>query len=134
MHASTNYRARVVTELDHVRLSRLAMRAQAPQLAELLDEAELVGSTEVPDSVVTMNSRFVVRDLDAQEQHVLRLCYPPDADVATGCISVLSPAGLACLGLQVGTASRWVGPAGEARVVVLDAMIYQPEASGDYLV
>jgi len=60
------------------------------------------------------------------------LCYPKDADAGLGFISVLSPVGSALLGRRVGDAARWQLPQGGARSARVAAILFQPEASGDY--
>ncbi|EWS58029.1 Regulator of nucleoside diphosphate kinase [Methylibium sp. T29-B] len=47
-------------------------------------------------------------------------------------MSVLSPVGCSLLGLTVGAVARWSTPAGEARAAEVVALLFQPEASGDY--
>ena len=81
---------RTLTELDHVRLTHLLQRqAGLPvpmrrQVGELLDLAQVVPSREVAPQVVTMYSQVMLRDLQLDTQSKLTLCYPADADPATG--------------------------------------------------
>jgi regulator of nucleoside diphosphate kinase len=124
---------RKLTELDFVRLKKFAAAGSFPALADLLKDAELVASPAVPPDVVTMNARFVIRDLKLQRRQILVLCYPADAKPASGAISVLSPAGLGLLGLSVGAVARWVGPAGQETVAQIEEILFQPEATGDYV-
>lgn len=127
--------ARIVTELDHVRLSSLLVRQPAPcaGLAELLDDANLVPTVEVPADVVTMNSRVQLADPSTGALREIALCYPADADPGAGRLSVLSPAGAGLLGLRVGANVQWRGADGQPVAAELRAMLYQPEASGDLL-
>ena len=124
---------RKLTELDHIRLSKFTAAGAVPQLAAILDEAQLLPSHAIPPDVVTMQARFVVRDLKLHRSLLLALCYPADADPSTGAISVLSPAGTALIGLAAGAVARWVGPGGEETVVHVDRVLFQPEATGDYV-
>ena len=101
---------RTVTELDHVRISNLLRRQPAPGGAAsatqvLLDNADLVPSQDIAPDVVTMYTRVRVADPQTGVQRELTVCYPPDADVGTGFVSVLSPVGAALLG--VGPSHRW---------------------------
>ena len=125
----------MLTELDHVRLSNLLRRLQAPAdaIAELLDNAELVPTPQVAPDVVTMNSRVLVADPRTGATRELTLCYPADADPVAGRLSVLSPAGASLLGCRVGARAEWQGADGEAMAAELRALLYQPEASGDLL-
>ncbi|MFT3820966.1 MAG: GreA/GreB family elongation factor [Rubrivivax sp.] len=129
---------RTLTELDHVRLTHLLQRqAGLPvpmlrQVGELLDLAQVVPSREVAPQVVTMYSQVMLRDLQTDAPSKLTLCYPTDADPATGLVSVLSPVGRALLGLRVGEVARWRTPAGQEQAARIEALPFQPEASGDF--
>lgn len=120
---------RLLTELDHQRLRRLA--AAHDLLRELLDNADLLASTELPADVVSMNSEVEVFDLSSQDSRRLTLCYPGDADAELGRISVLSPVGLSLLGRTVGSEARWQAGGGPGGALRIQAVHYQPEASGD---
>lgn len=131
---------RTLTELDHVRLLNLARRhtrvdgapAPCPAIQEVLDTCAIVPSRQAPPDVVTMYSQVVLRDLPAGERSTLTLCYPADAEPASGFISVLSPVGTSLLGMREGSVARWLTPAGEARAAEIVAILFQPEDSGDY--
>ncbi|MFO1333096.1 MAG: GreA/GreB family elongation factor, partial [Rubrivivax sp.] len=47
---------------------------------------------------------------------------------------VLSPVGSSLLGLQVGDVAQWRTPTGEAKAAEVVAVLFQPEASGDYVI
>jgi len=128
-----NFCDRKLTELDFIRLKKFTAAGTFPELADILNEAELVPSRSIPHDVVTMNARFVIRDLKLQRRQILVVCYPADAEPATGSISVLSPAGTGLLGLSIGAVTRWVGPAGDETVVLIERILFQPEATGDYV-
>jgi regulator of nucleoside diphosphate kinase len=139
-HPSPNPQAalRVLTELDHARLTGLLRRDAVPedcvdQLEDLLSNADLVPVKSVPATVATMRSQLLVID-SAGSEHKLTLCYPADADAATGKISVLSAIGLGLLGRSVGQEAHWDGPDGQAMTAKLQAIAYQPEAAGDFQV
>ena len=123
---------RVLTELDHVRLSRLGAGGLPPALAEALDLADVVPSADVPADTVTMYSQVLVRDARRDELRKVTLCYPHDAEPAQGFISVLSPLGASLLGARAGARAAWRTPAGEEHVVTIESILFQPEASGDY--
>ncbi|MDO9361141.1 MAG: GreA/GreB family elongation factor [Polaromonas sp.] len=129
---------RLLTELDHVRICKLLQRpgglpdAQA-DVEDLIHNAELISSYQVPPNVVTMYSQVVIADGQTGEQHKLTLCYPHDADVAAGFVSVLSPAGAGLLGLKKGRVARWRTPDGSTATAKIVDILFQPEQSGDYL-
>ncbi|MDZ5461163.1 GreA/GreB family elongation factor [Azohydromonas lata] len=122
---------RTLTELDHRRLGRLIHLDTHP-MAAVLEEAELTPSREVPADVVTMHSRIRLADLDSGQALTLTLCYPADAEPARGFVSVLSPVGMSVLGLRVGDVARWRLPGGWEGAARVEAIEFQPEASGIY--
>jgi regulator of nucleoside diphosphate kinase len=132
MHALPFFGSRKLTELDFIRLEKLVLRGQVPQLAQLLANVDVVAPEAMPADVVTMNSKFILFDLSAQRRQVLTVCYPPDVDPAKGMISVLSPAGLGLVGLQSGAIARWVRPGGQETIAQVEEVLFQPEAAGDY--
>jgi regulator of nucleoside diphosphate kinase len=131
---------RTLTELDHVRLLNLVRRdrrgdgSPTPRQAieQVLDACTIVASRQAPPDVVTMYSQVLLQDAETGQRSKLTLCYPTDAEPAAGFVSVLSPVGASLLGLRVGGMARWVTPAGDERAAEILAILFQPEASGDY--
>lgn len=131
---------RTLTELDHVRLLNLARRdrhsdgSPVPRqtIEHVLDACVTVPSREIPPDVVTMYSQVLLHDLASGQRSKLTLCYPADAEPAAGFVSVMSPVGASLLGQTVGSVARWSTPAGGERVAEIVAILFQPEASGDY--
>ena len=129
---------RTLTELDHARLTRLtrtparARRGDEGARARAHDDGALVPSSTIPSDVVTMRSRVQLRELETSRRLRLTLSYPADAEPAAGLVSVLSPLGASLLGLRVGADARWTLPGGEQRAARLEAILFQPESSGEY--
>ena len=130
---------RTLTEQDHVRLARLIQRLggvppshlQGP-IAAILDAAELVSSRAVSPDVVTMYSQVELADLGTGKRYRLTVCYPHDVEPALGFVSVLSPVGASLIGRHVGSIARWRTPGGDEGAAEVVALLFQPEASGDY--
>ncbi|ODU10006.1 MAG: transcription elongation factor GreAB [Rubrivivax sp. SCN 71-131] len=131
---------RTLTELDHVRItSLLRSTGGAPRRAksgspigELLDSSAIVPSRQVPTDVVTMRSQVMIDDPQTGMERKITLCYPADSVPGTGMVSVLSPVGASLLGLRVGDVARWQTPDGLEKSATLQAIVFQPEASGNY--
>ena len=131
---------RVLTELDHTRLSKLA-RTQASRLPDsvleplqdLLIDAQTVPAREVRSDIVTMYAQIHLRLTGSEALSKIVLCYPEDAEPAGGFVSVLSPMGLALLGLSIGQTAHWQGPTGTPIAAQIEAILFQPEASGDFV-
>ena len=123
---------RLLTELDFTRLNNLRGGPLPPALLDTLESLDLVPSREVPPDVVTMYSQVMVEDLASKKRQKLTLCYPADAEPHLGFISVLSPVGASLLGQRVGAIARWRTPNGDECAAEIAALLFQPEASGDY--
>ncbi|MGE4243936.1 GreA/GreB family elongation factor [Ramlibacter sp.] len=124
---------RKLTQLDFIRLKKFVRSGEAPVLEDLICDADVVPGDTIPPEVVTMYSQFVIRDLTLNRRQVMVLCYPADAEPAKGYVSVLSPAGLGLIGLPVGAIARWASPGGEETVAQIEQILFQPEATGDYV-
>jgi regulator of nucleoside diphosphate kinase len=114
---------RTLTEIDHTRLSRLIRsgvpsRGDTKSIESILDSALLVPSQDISPEI--------------GRQKKLTVCYPEDARPSDGFVSVLSPAGSSLLGLRVGDLARWRTPTGDEGTAEVVAILFQPEASGDY--
>lgn len=123
---------RTLTELDCARLKKLSGGPLPADLAESVEFADQVASQDIPADVVTMYSQVEIVDQRAQTRHQLTLCYPADAEPGKGFISVLSPVGASLLGLRVGAMAHWHLPGGQVGSAEVCAIVFQPEASGDY--
>ena len=100
-------------------------------LEQELNSAQIVTSQEVPSNVITMNSKFLLKDLDTNEEMEYTLVYPSEANLAEDKISVLAPVGTAVLGYREGDKFEWKVPNGSIHLKV-EKILYQPEAAGDY--
>jgi regulator of nucleoside diphosphate kinase len=135
---------RTLTELDHVRLVNLlrrdpdatastaATRGGHADVADILRTAHLVTPSQVDPDVVTMHSQVLIGDLKSERKFTLILCYPQDASPVDGLVSVLSPVGSSLLGLRAGDVARWRTPTGTTVAAKVLAVLFQPEAHGDY--
>lgn len=116
----------VLGDVDVARLELLADSrgqhtvAAAAQLREELARARVVPVRRLPPDVVAMNDSIACVDERTGASRRLTLVYPHEADIARGRVSVLSPVGLALLGLRVGQSIEWPAPAGALRLKVTD--------------
>lgn len=125
-----------ITRLDLQRLERLLdgldeFGPGAEALESELARAQVVSLEDIPDGVVTMNSRVHCRDENTGKEYHLTLVYPEEAG-GEGRVSVLAPVGSALLGLSVGQHIDWPVPGGKSLKLTLLAVEYQPEAAGEY--
>jgi len=86
-------------------------------LVNKLARARLVPARRLPADRVTIGSTLTYRDeLTGREQQVT-LAFPEQADISRGIVSVLTPVGVALLGLAPGDRIRWETRAGEMRAL-----------------
>ena len=129
-----------ITAFDKKRLDELVAvarefgehaRDDLDDLAVELARAKVIEPKKVPASVVTMNSKVIVHDLDTSEDLTYSLAFPNEADIDSGAISVLAPVGTAILGYQEGNVVEWSVPSGKRRIRI-ERILYQPEAAGHF--
>ena len=131
--------ARTMTEFDLRRLDALFERIRSqikpPATLSLLERelatATVVKPSEIPPSVVTMNSRVELVDLDSEERRSFTLVFPAMAGIEAGRMSVLAPLGSALIGCREGTQVSWHTPRGPRQARV-ERVVYQPEAAGRF--
>ncbi len=127
-----------ITSVDRDKLTNILMSPtiqagpNKEHLAELqkeLERAVIVEPREIPADVVTMNTRFRMRDMKTNEVSEYTLVFPHEADIDQKKLSVLAPLGMGLLGYRAGDVFEWAVPSGK-RVIKVEAVLYQPEASG----
>jgi regulator of nucleoside diphosphate kinase len=129
----------LITVNDYQRLVGLmevaSLKTKMPQIAEQLRnglmKAKMLPPENISGSVITMNSRVLIKDLSSGRQAELTIVYPKDADNLQGKISVFSEIGIALLGQQAGDTVSWKVPSGNGQFEILK-ITYQPEAAGKY--
>jgi regulator of nucleoside diphosphate kinase len=106
-----------------------------PDLARrLIDEiarAQLVAMEDLPPDVVALGREITYRDeITHQEQSVV-LVMPEEADIAQGRASVLTPIGVALIGLRLGAFFTWETRNRESRWLTVTRVdqILKPKAS-----
>jgi len=127
----------IVTDEDMKRLRNLLStgasfkrdREFINDLEDELDTAEIVEFEQIPNDVITMNTKFTLRDLANDKLRTFTLVYPQDADILQGKLSILAPVGIAVLGYSVGDVIDWEVPSGKRQFRV-ESILYQPEENG----
>lgn len=94
-----------------------------------INRANVVSIEDLPDNVITMNTKVLLLIDDSEEEFTL--VYPDEADISENKISILSPIGTAILGYSEGSIIEWKVPSGTAQIEV-KKVLFQPEALGLY--
>tara|TARA_R110001583_G_scaffold39370_1_gene126134 strand:+ start:6829 stop:7158 length:330 start_codon:yes stop_codon:yes gene_type:complete len=102
------------------------------ELEEELARANIVEPTEVPPTIVTMNSTVKFTVESSRDEFMMTLVYPKDLDLSGDKISILAPVGSALLGLSQGDEIEWPKPGGGLIKIKIKEIFYQPERAGEY--
>ncbi|MBN9091606.1 MAG: nucleoside diphosphate kinase regulator [Reyranella sp.] len=108
----------IVSNAEYERLTDLASASmeRLPEVAqELLDElerAKIVDAKDVPTDVVRMGSTVTFKSDDGNTR-TLKLVYPADESLDEHRISVMTPVGVALIGLGTGQSISWTARDGK---------------------
>ncbi|MFZ1479530.1 MAG: nucleoside diphosphate kinase regulator [Paracoccaceae bacterium] len=98
-------------DLAHIEALADGAMLRNPALADrLLDElgrARIVASARMPRTAVGIGSSVTYRDESNGHERSVTLVYPENADIALHRVSVMTPIGVALLGLSEGAAFHW---------------------------
>ena len=103
------------------RLEALAVGAMqhAPELADRLlgelSRGKIVATAHLPSNVVAIGSEVTYRDKSTEREQTVVLVLPRDADIARQRASVLTPIGVALIGLTEGAEFSWKTRDGQSR-------------------
>ncbi len=132
-------RDRVLTKNDRDRLRKVieCRPARSPAeeqcvrvIREYVAKLKPVDSTKVRSDVVTMNSRVCLRNLGNGKKKIVSLVYPDDSVKSEDKLSILSPLGSRVLGCTIGNVVN--GCPFDDDYYLIEKILYQPEASGDF--
>ena len=99
-------------DLAHIEALAEGAMQRNPALADrLLDElgrARIVAPAKMPANVVSIGSTVTYRDESTGLEKTVTLVFPEDADITRQRVSVMTPIGVALLGLAEGAEFYWV--------------------------
>ncbi|MBS1578510.1 MAG: nucleoside diphosphate kinase regulator [Bacteroidetes bacterium] len=130
----------IINSLDYDRIKKCISdakqfksinKAESEKLMTELNSAKVVEPKAIPSNVVTMNSIVKLSFLNNNKQIQFQIVYPEQANIKENKISIFSPIATALIGYKVGDEIEWIVPAGLTKIKI-NAIIYQPEAAGDY--
>ena len=104
---------------------------EAEKLLAELKAAKIVEQDQIESDVVTMNSIVKIHFQNNTTSMEFQLVYPAEADLKQKKISIFSSVAAALIGYRVGDEIDWLIPSGMTKIVI-DEVVYQPEAAGDF--
>ncbi|MDN3607005.1 nucleoside diphosphate kinase regulator [Kaistella yonginensis] len=104
---------------------------EAEKLLAELKAAKIVEQDQIESDVVTMNSIVKIHFQNNKTSMEFQLVYPAEADLKQKKISIFSSVAAALIGYRVGDEIDWLIPSGMTKIVI-DEVVYQPEAAGDF--
>lgn len=110
-------------DLEHLEGLAEGMMRHQPVLADrLLNEigrARVVAPAKMPKNVVNMGSTVTYRDENTGQERTVTLVYPEEADIARMRVSVMTPIGVALLGLAEGASFHWDTRDNQRRILTI---------------
>ena len=91
----------------------------ANKLLTELNRATIVSGDTIPDEVVRINSKVIVKDETTGRVIELTVVAPEKADIKSGKISFMAPVGIALIGFKEGDKVKWSVPSGDKTFLLL---------------
>ena len=124
-----------ISEKDLLRIKHVLSFQRSKEYENLeieLDRAKIVSDNEIPEDLVTMNSKIRFLNIQENKEMIITIVYPSDANFAEGKVSVLASLGSAMIGLRVNQEINWLFPDGKTKTLKILQVLYQPEANGHW--
>lgn len=130
----------IITKQDFNRIHRAITAAkatnsikkeEAEKLLAELKNAKIVEPENIGGDVVTMNSIVKIHFQNNKSTMEFKLVYPSEANIKEKKISIFSAVAAALIGYRVGDEIDWLVPSGMTKIVI-DEIVYQPEAAGNF--
>lgn len=128
----------LITKLDKERILNLLKEGYClssnKSLSQIFEKeikkVPAIKSEKIPPDVITMRSRFRLKDLGTGQRFEYTLVYPQEVD-SENKISIMGLYGTAVFGSRRGDVVKWDGEKG-TKFFQVDEILYQPEAFGDW--
>lgn len=126
----------VIGEDDFSHLEAIAegaLQLNPPLADRLLGElgrARVVPAAKLPPNVVAIGRPVTYRDESTGREKTVTPVFPEDADIAKGRISIMTPIGVALIGMAEGSSLDWEPLDGKRRVLTVLRVSPQEAAEG----
>lgn len=97
---------------NHLRLSVNLSEFNKKKLSIELKSARILKINDLPEDVVSENSKVLIQDIESGRKFEFILVPPKEANIHTNKLSVLAPIGVALLGYRPGIEVDWEMPNG----------------------
>lgn len=123
-----------LTKRDFARLDHLLATCNVGQASKAVDfllselsRAAVVDGGDIPRDVVTMHAQVLFRDEASGRKRAVTLVYPSERDFSEDAVSILTPLGVALIGLSEGQSITFEGVDGSPRRITVVKVFHQPE-------
>jgi len=103
---------------DHVRRKKVSL-AEETQLLEELKRAKQVRRRDLPNDVVSVNSRVTIKDLSTGAEETHTFVPPGKAKMKHNTKLIMSAVGLALVGYSAGSRIKWPVNGSETEIEIL---------------
>lgn len=114
---------------NHLKLSANLSEFNKKKLSIELKSARILPDKELPEDVVSENSRVEIQDTESGRKFEFHLVAPKEANIKTNKLSVLAPIGVALLGYRPGIEVDWEMPNGLKTFRIVSVKRDIPEVS-----
>lgn len=122
----------ILSQADFQKILSL-IQAENSDTTEFLEEeigrASIVADEDLPNDVVSMNSKVRYQDLETGKETTVDVVFPHEANIEENKISVLAPVGSALIGLRVGQIIQWPVPSGKEKKLKVLSVLAQLESA-----
>lgn len=126
-----------LTRRDFGRLDELTAMQASPECLRVVDflvrelsRARVVDADQIGADVVTMYSEVLFRDEETGRERTVTLVYPREHALHDGALSILTPLGVALIGLKEGQSIAFETADGRSRRVKVIRVLSQPASNG----
>ncbi|MFH0974245.1 MAG: GreA/GreB family elongation factor [Spirochaetota bacterium] len=128
---------RLITKYDYERIQKVLSfinpfeyYRSIERLKEKFKKAKFIDSRKIKPTVITMNSKFRLKNLGNGMHRDFVLVFPDDSDPKSNKISIFDDIGSEIFAHEKGEVVHLQN--GEDAYYLIEDIIYQPEAAGDY--
>ncbi len=122
---------RIIKSIEKARHTRSICNEEAESLLKKIILAEIVKPMDIPSDIVTMNSVVEFKFIITGKTEIIQIVYPDKENMKENKISILSSLSTALIGNRVKDIIEW-NKQSTMTELLIDRILYQPEASDDF--